>query len=74
MSHENMMLYAYTETDEDDDWYWAIDHADQTYSGEDEITQLLNNLGKEGWEVAAAVPVNADGGETTGFQMFLKRG
>lgn len=38
-----------------------------------DIDQILNDLGRDSWELISVVPISNAGGSTTGLQLFLKR-
>ncbi len=55
------------------DWNWEIEAQGKTLKGFTHITEYMNELGSQGWELIAAIPINWAGGETWAFQMFFKR-
>lgn len=57
------------------DWEWAIweEVKGKTLKGFTKITEYLNKLGSDRWELIAVMLINWPCGETDAFQMFFKR-
>ena len=58
-------------------WEYKVIKTDKKFwSGGDKINpeQMLNDLGRDGWELISVIPLSQQGaGLTTGLQFFLKR-
>ncbi|UCG95666.1 MAG: DUF4177 domain-containing protein [archaeon] len=59
-----------------DKWaYRVLTLKKKFFSAEDknDPEKMLNDLGKEGWELVSVIPLSTTSGSTTGMQLFLKK-
>jgi hypothetical protein len=74
---EYKILYSWSEEAKKEelglDWVWKIYAKRKTFEDFSQITEYMNELGRQGWELIAVMPINWAGGETNAFQMFFKR-
>ncbi len=70
---EYLIIYVYSETLGGGQWQWVVNFGNRKYAHTSEIMQLMNELGRNGWELVSAMSINWSGGETNAFQMFFKR-
>ena len=60
-----------------ENWEYKTLKTDKSFwSGKDktDIEKVLNDLGRDGWELVSVVPLSVTaGGATTGLQLFFKR-
>ncbi len=70
---QNIIVYAHAQGLGDGRWRWVASWGGLDYEDFDGVAGLLDELGRDGWELVSVMPVNWQGGETRAFQAFLKR-
>jgi len=71
----NIMFYHYLEKSENMvSWEYRIEKTSKTWTGKDktDVDQLLNTIGRDGWELISVVP-NTVTGSIQGYDLFFKR-
>ena len=57
-------------------WEYKIINTEKslwTAKDKTDIDNMLNDLGRDSWELVSVVPLSHAGGSTTGLQLFFKR-